>query len=255
MAKGNVVGFILAGVMVVIAFLLSSNPLHDINAKPCFPHSELEGKFSPNYKLSLIVSLASGKVDSPETVIVAPDNTTLITCQSTGTLVAVTPSGKVTEWAHVAGRSLGGAFDKNGNLIMAECQKGLVKIDKSTKLVTVLANRAGNKPVNYADDVAIATDGMIYFSDASSLRVPIDYHARLDIMHAAILDFMSGTPTGRLLRYNPITHEATELMTGLYFANGVTLSSNEDYVLICESGAYQIRRYWLKGPKAGTQDI
>ena len=39
------------------------------------------------------------------------------------------------------------------------------------------------------------------------------------------------------------------------FANGVALSAQEDFVLVVETYHYQVRRYWLKGPKAGTSDI
>ena len=45
------------------------------------------------------------------------------------------------------------------------------------------------------------------------------------------------------------------LLGNLYFANGIALSKNEDFVLVNETGRYRITRYWLKGEKAGTSDI
>lgn len=45
------------------------------------------------------------------------------------------------------------------------------------------------------------------------------------------------------------------LLKGLYFANGVALSKNEDFILVNETYRYRIMRYWLKGPKKGTSDI
>ena len=40
----------------------------------------------------------------------------------------------------------------------------------------------------------------------------------------------------------------------MYFANGITLSKDEDFLLVQETFAYRTRRYWLKGPRKGTWD-
>ena len=60
---------------------------------------------------------------------------------------------------------------------------------------------------------------------------------------------MQGGSTGRLLAYDPATGETREMATGIFYANGVTLSQDEDFVLLVESGALRILRIWLKGPK------
>jgi sugar lactone lactonase YvrE len=62
-------------------------------------------------------------------------------------------------------------------------------------------------------------------------------------------------PHGRLLSYNPASGETKVLLKDLYFANGVALSANEDFVLVNETYRYRITRYWLSGDKAGTHDI
>lgn len=41
----------------------------------------------------------------------------------------------------------------------------------------------------------------------------------------------------------------------MYFSNGVALAPDGSYVLVVETFAYRIRRYWLKGPQAGKDDI
>ncbi len=41
----------------------------------------------------------------------------------------------------------------------------------------------------------------------------------------------------------------------MYFANGVALSENEDFVLVCESARYRITRFWLSGPNKGSSDV
>ena len=42
-------------------------------------------------------------------------------------------------------------------------------------------------------------------------------------------------------------------MSGLFFANGVTLGPNEDYVLVNETGMGRVHRLWLKGEKPASE--
>ena len=69
------------------------------------------------------------------------------------------------------------------------------------------------------------------------------------------MELFEHTPNGRLLVYDPITQKTTTLLSGLYFANGVALSSDESFVLVNETLMYRIQKYWLKGDKAGTSEI
>jgi sugar lactone lactonase YvrE len=45
------------------------------------------------------------------------------------------------------------------------------------------------------------------------------------------------------------------MMDGLFFANGVTLGPGDAYVLVNETGMGRVHRLWLKGARAGEQDI
>ena len=60
---------------------------------------------------------------------------------------------------------------------------------------------------------------------------------------------------GRLLRYDFQTGKTSVVLDKLEFANGVTLGPDDAYVLVNETGAYRISRYWLSGPMAGTHDV
>ena len=111
--------------------------------------------------------------------------------------------------------------------------------------VTVLATEAEGVPFGFIDNLDVASDGAVYFSDASSKFHAPDY--RLDLLEAR--------PHGRLLRYDPVTRETRVLLPKLYFANGVALSRNEDFLVVGETYRYRLTRYWLKGEKAGTSDI
>ena len=94
--------------------------------------------------------------------------------------------------------------------------------------------------------MAVSADGRFaYFSDASS---------KFDL-NSYVLDVLEHGPNGRLLQYDFQTGETKTLLSGLQFANGVTISKAGDYVLVNETGEYRILRYWLQGEKAGTSDI
>ncbi len=62
-------------------------------------------------------------------------------------------------------------------------------------------------------------------------------------------------PSGRLFRYDRTQKVNVLLVDRLYFANGVVLSPNEDFVLVAECAGSRIKRFYLKGSKAGTTDI
>lgn len=142
------------------------------------------------------------------------------------------------------GRPLGLHFDAAGNLIVADAWKGLLSIDENGS-ITTLTTGHGGRPFAFADDLDIASDGKIYFSDASDTYNQPDY----------LLDLVEARPHGRLLVFDPVTGETDMLLDNLYFANGIALSQNEDFVLVNETGRYRITRYWLTGEKADTSDI
>ena len=129
-------------------------------------------------------------------------------------------------------------------MIVCDAYKGLLSINPVGE-VEVLTDSAEGVPFLFADDLDIASDGKIYFTDASSRWNQANY----------MLDLMEGRPWGRLLVYDPETKQTSVLMRDMYFANGVALSQNEDFVLINETWRYRIVRYWLKGEKAGTHDL
>ena len=142
------------------------------------------------------------------------------------------------------GRPLGLHFDAGGNLIVADAWKGLLSINPAGE-ITVLTTGHGGRPYAFADDLDIASDGKIYFSDASDTYNQPDY----------LYDLFEARGHGRLMVYDPATKITDMLLDDLYFANGIALSASEDFVLVNETGRYQITRYWLKGEKAGTSDI
>jgi sugar lactone lactonase YvrE len=65
---------------------------------------------------------------------------------------------------------------------------------------------------------------------------------------------LSGDATGRLLRYDPSTGNATVLASGLAFPNGVALSADRTHLVVAETTSCRLLRHWLRGPHAGKME-
>lgn len=179
-----------------------------------------------------------------------------ITADSTGQLFKIILTDdkyyEFIPWIKLDGRPLGVEFDQEENLIIADAIAGLVSVSPEGN-VTTLSDSYEGKPYGFVDDLAIASDGTIYFSDAT-LRNWLAENPSL-AMHASQYEILEHRGNGRLFAYFPDTQEVTLLLDNLQFANGVALSAEEDFVLVNETGSYLVRRYWLKGEKAGSSDI
>lgn len=203
----------------------------------------LTGVLAANTELRQASLLAQGLVDGPEAVIL-DDSGELFTGTADGRLLRIDTQGGVHPITHTGGRPLGLALDHQGRLVVADAVRGLLRVDAHGHIET-LVDEIDGVPLQFCDDVAIGADGVIYFTDASSRFTLPDYR----------LDLIEGRPHGRLLAYDPATGETRVLLGELYFANGVTLSAEGDYLLVNETFRYRIRRYWLHGERAGEQDL
>eukprot|EP00667_Euglena_gracilis_P015110 EG_transcript_15697 len=235
---------------------------HDVPDVP--QSSPIEGNYSVNTRLrDGTQQLAKGLFDTSETVTVdAAGN--VFAANRHGDIFRLTAAGAEAQqsevWARVGGAVLGMEVDRAGRLWIADGARGLVAVDPVTRLATLHATHATARdgrvtPILFADDLAIASDQTIYFTDASRIPPTQSVTGLWSTLSPAILDFMTGHPTGRLLRYDPANHTTTVLLEDIWFANGVALSSDESFVAIAETYRFRVLRYWLKGPKAGTSDV
>jgi sugar lactone lactonase YvrE len=150
----------------------------------------------------------------------------------------------VETFARTGGRPLGLRFAPDGRLMVADAARGLLAVDREGRVET-LSTEEGGTPYRLTDDLDVARDGTVYFTDASSRFGLGDSIADLVTHHAL----------GRLLAFDPRTRATRLLLGGLYFANGVALAPDESFLLVVETGTYRIRRYWLQGPRAGAADV
>jgi sugar lactone lactonase YvrE len=147
-------------------------------------------------------------------------------------------------FSNTHGRPLGLAFDSSGNLIVADALKGLLSIAPDGS-VTVLTTGADGLPFGCTNDLDVAADGTIYFTDASSKFPLTNFTA----------DILEHGPNGRLLAYDPRTKTTRTILSHLCFANGVAVSPDQSFALVVETGAYRIHRVWLSGSKNGQAEI
>ena len=247
MSRQNLIRFLLATpILLALIFLFAPAPIDPAGYTPPAP-APLDGPLAPNSLLTAVERIAEGRIQGPEDVAVDAAGR-IYGAAIDGRILRVT-LGKDGEefletFAVTGGRPLGLHFDADGKLIVADAVKGLLAIPPSGNVET-LATEVDGLPFAFTDDLDIASDGRIYFSDASWRH---GHHTYLE-------DLLEAKPHGRLLRYDPASGTCEVLLDDLYFANGVALSLNEDFVLVNETYRYRITRYWLSGPKAGTSDV
>jgi len=235
--------------LIVVYFLVWPVPIEPV-AWTAPPDRGYTGKFATNERLKALEFLELGGLHGPEAIALDSEGRIYATTHE-GFIVRLKADGTAPErWADTKGRPLGIRFDNQGNLIVADGVRGLLSIS-TNGTVTVLAASADGVPLGFADDVDVAADGKIYFSDASIKFKPSECGGT---MQASLLDIMEHGGKGRLLVYDPTTAKATALLKGLNFANGVAVSHDQTYVLVNETGNYRVIRYWLAGPKKGTAE-
>ncbi|KAL3377806.1 hypothetical protein AABB24_003950 [Solanum stoloniferum] len=151
----------------------------------------------------------------------------------------------VEDWVFTGGRPLGLALGRHGEVIVADADKGLLLNVTSVGEIKVLTEEAEGLKFKLADAVDVAEDGIIYFSDAS-YKYNIEQY---------IYDILEGRPNGRLLSYDPSTKQTKTLLSDLYFANGVAVSPDQNYVIFCETPLRKCKKYYIKGEKKGSVDM
>jgi sugar lactone lactonase YvrE len=240
--KKVILGIVAILIILIVIFLILPAPIDPVAYRPS-PKPPLVGVLATNTLLQKAELLAQGKINGPEEI--AMDSQGRVYGGSgDGKIMRLLPGSNLETFAETKGRPLGLQFGKNENLIVCDSYKGLLSIDPKGK-ISVLATSAEGIPFKFTDALDISSEGIIYFTDASD-KFTLDNY---------LYDLLESRPHGRFLSYDPTTGQVKVLLRNLYFANGVALSQQEDFVLINETYRYRIVRYWLKGPKAGTHEV
>ena len=204
----------------------------------------LTGQYEQNNRLAHTDRLSLGDGRSPEDVAIDSGGR-IYGGFDDGRIIQLQPDGTQPHvFANTQGRPLGLAFDPAGNLIVADAIKGLLAIDKSGT-IKVLATEVDGAKFGCLNDLDVAVDGTIYFTEASR-KFPMSQFAN---------DILEHQPNGRFLAYDPKTQKTRTIVDGIYFANGVALSPDQSFALVNETGLYRVLKVWLTGPKQGQRDV
>ena len=128
-------------------------------------------------------------------------------------------------------------FDRYGvNLIVADAYIGVLEVNPQARTVSTLVPLSpgiNGTLFRQINDLDIARDGTIYFTDSSTKWQS----------HQFLNSFFEGDNTGRFMAYHPKTGEIELLMNGLSYANGVQVSPEGDHVLVVELLKSRIMKY------------
>ncbi|TDK41202.1 ABC transporter permease [Antarcticimicrobium luteum] len=206
--------------------------------------------FALNDKLRHVDTIGLGEIESPEDVALDADDNLYCGNRHGDIVRFFAPDYTRQEvYAHIGGQPLGIVMTKQGTLFVCVGGMGLYKVnpDRSVEKVTDETNRSllsiiDDSRLRLADDLDIAPDGRIFFSEAT-----VRYE-----MHEWPTDSLEARGNGRIICYDPRNGKTHTCLRNLIFPNGIVMASDGQSILFAESWACRISRYWFDGPKAGT---
>ncbi|MCX7625609.1 MAG: SMP-30/gluconolactonase/LRE family protein [Candidatus Sumerlaeaceae bacterium] len=171
--------------------------------------------------------VASGLV-FPEGPVWHPDGFLLFSDVHGGTIEKLREPQGTTTWWDVGKKTNGLIMSPDGKKILACCysERELLEIDAATKQWRILANECDGQAFLNVNDVAVASNGEIYFSDPC-------WDPAYDSLQAVYAVLPSGeVRCAARIRYQP---------------NGLVVSPDEKWIFVARSGAHDILRFKRSG--------
>ena len=214
---------------------------------------ESGGPWALNNRLREVELIGLGRIEAPEDVILDRDNNLYAGSRHGDVIRFFAPDYQRMEvFAHIGGQPLGMAFDRQDNLNVCIGGMGLYRItpQREVQRVTDETNRSwssinDDSRLRLADDLDIADDGRIFFSEAT-----VRYE-----MHEWAVDGLEARGNGRIVCYDPRDGSTRTVLRGLKFPNGICVASDGHSILFAETWGCCIKRYWFDGPKKGAVEM
>ena len=208
------------------------------------------GAFAQNDRLRDVTLIGLGRIEAPEDVILDRNDRLYAGSRHGDIIRFLAPDyEKMEVFAHIGGQPLGMAFDRADNLYVCIGGMGLYRItpDRKVEKATDETNRSvfsvnDDSRLRLADDLDIADDGRIFFSEAT-IRYEMDEWP---------VDGLEARGNGRIICYDPNGRTTRTVLRGLKFPNGICIASDGQSILFAETFGCSIKRYWFDGPKTGT---
>ena len=206
-----------------------------------------------NDRLRPATPIGLGRIEGPEDVILDRHDNLYAGSRHGDIIRFLAPDYERMEvFAHIGGTPLGMAFDRNDNLYVCIGGMGLYRVTPERKVekATDETNRSytsinDDSRLRLADDLDIADDGRIFFSEAT---------VRFE-MHEWATDGLEARGNGRIICYDPNTGKTHTVIRDLIFPNGVCIASDRQSFLFAETWNCSVKRHWFDGPKSGQTEI
>ena len=209
--------------------------------------------YAVNDLLAEAQPIGLGVLDGPEDVILDADDN-LYTGRRDGNILRLMAPDytRIEPFAHIGGHPLGLAFDRQGNLVTCVAGMGLymVRPDRTVVKLSDETNRTlfsiiDDSRLRLADDLDIAADGRVFFSEAT-----IRY-----ALHDWMVDALEGRGNGRIICYDPRDGSSRTVLPNLQFPNGICMVPDGESFLFAETWGCRISRYWFDGPRKGQVEV
>ena len=177
----------------------------------------LTDPYLPNNLLQAASGIDLGAYEGPEDATLGPDSSVYATTLN-GAIVKVRDS-HVEVFAETGGRPLGIEVDADGSLLVANALIGLQRVATDGTVTTLYG---GEQAPVFANNLAVAAGGIIYFTEASRKFGAMRFG---DTMEATLYDVMEHGGHGRVIAFDPATGHSQVLLDGLAYANGIAISA------------------------------
>lgn len=251
-------GILLAAAMIDIRWLKNRHRIiSTVYVSPSYLRlpdapSTLPGAGSPyavNDALRDVQLIGLGRIEGPEDVILDRHDNLYAGSRHGHIVRFLAPDHERMEvFAHIGGQPLGMAFDRNDNLYVCVGGMGLYRVtpDGVVEKATDETNRSlrsvnDDSRLRLADDLDIAPDGRVFFSEATT---------RYE-MHEWAVDSLEARGNGRIICHDPRNGTTRTVLRNLLFPNGICMAADGQSFLFAQTWGCTVERYWFDGPRAG----
>jgi len=206
-------------------------------------------RYALNNKLRDVELIGLGRIEAPEDVILDRHDNLYAGSRHGDIIRFLAPDYERMEvYAHIGGQPLGLAFDRQDNLHVCIGGMGLYRVTPQRRVerVTDETNRSyrsinDDSRLRLADDLDIADDGRIFFSEAT-----VRYE-----MHEWPVDGLEARGNGRIVCHDPRDGSTRTVLRDLKFPNGICIAGDGQSILFAETWGCCVKRWWFDGPRKG----
>ena len=209
--------------------------------------------YALNDRLRGVEAIGLGTLEGPEDMIFDRDDNMYCGSRHGDVMRIFAPDyTRIEVFAHIGGHPLGMAFDAQDNLHVCVGGMGLFRIapDRTVTKLSDETNRSwlsivDDSRLRLADDLDIAPDGRVFFSEAT-----VRYE-----MYDWMVDALEARGNGRIICYDPKDGSSRTVLPNLQLPNGICVEFEGQSLLYAETWGCRITRYWFDGPKNGQREV